>query len=118
LLTCAGDGKININAAPLEVLATLSPLDRQDAAAIVAYRASRQRGTSQEPPFPNVEALKQAVPLEDWKLDVLRPAVCTSSSDFRIVAMVRDAEGRNVARHEVLLVRQQGECKVRMYSGW
>ena len=117
LLTCVGDGKININTAPLEVLATLSPLDRRDAAAIVAYRESRQRGTSQEPPFRTVQELSQIV-AEQWKVDSLQSALCTSSKDFRVVAMVQDAEGRSVTRHEVLLVREQGECKVRMYSGW
>lgn len=118
LLTCAGDGRININTAPLEVLATMAPLTHEDAEAIVAYRADRQKGASSQPPFKTVQDLVDQVGLLEWKVNSLQSAMCTASKDFRIVAIVQDAAGRCVARHEVLVLREDGRCKVRMYSGW
>jgi type II secretory pathway component PulK len=118
LLTCTGDGKINVNTAPPEVLAMLPLFDRQRAAAVVAFRDRAQSPLWQQLPFRSVEDLRQAVPLEDWELDVLRSAVCTSSRDFRVVATVRDGRGPTVARHEVLLVRDQDSFRIRMYCGW
>jgi type II secretory pathway component PulK len=115
VLTCAGDGRININTAPLEVLEVLA---REDAAAIVAYREDRQKGTSSQPPFKTVQELVDQVGLEQWKVDSLQSSLCTASNDFRIVAIVRDSQGRSVARHEVLVVREEAGCKVRMYGGW
>ncbi len=119
LLTCAGNGKINVNTAPQEVLATLPGFDRSKAAAVVALRQSAASGVSQQPPFTSFDGFCQALGLDSQAYAYLQGLVCTSSSDFRIVATVRDARGRLLARQEVLVERDaQGGCQVRMYSGW
>lgn len=112
LLTCMGGGKINVNTAPWEVLATLPLFDRERAEALVVYRHSHR-----ETAFRSAEDLRQALSLQDWELDVLRPVVCTASNDFRVVAIVYDAQGAVVARQEALVVRDQGKCRIRFHCG-
>ncbi len=118
LLTCVGDGRLNVNTAPAEVLATLPLFDLQRASAVVAYRDNQQSTDDEEAVFASVEDLRQAIALQGWELDVLRPNVCTSSEDFRAVAIVYDADGRAVVRQEALLVREQGRCRIRYSCGW
>ena len=85
LLTAHGDRKININTAPLEVLATL-PLSDGAAEQIVAYRAFDQSsgGSLENHIFVSAEDIDQLQGLSETDRNVLKHAVKFKSSFFRV----------------------------------
>jgi hypothetical protein len=85
LLTCLGDGKININTAPEEVLACL-PITSQAVSQIVGYRAfdGNSGGELKDHVFTGTTDIDQLQGLTDPDRDVLNEAVAFKSSHFRI----------------------------------
>jgi len=90
LLTCLGDGRINLNTAPVEVLRTL-PISDQAVGQIVGYRAfdSDSGGSLESHVFAAPEDIQQLQGLTSAERDVLLLVGKFRSDYFRILAFCR-----------------------------
>ncbi|RME00037.1 MAG: hypothetical protein D6812_10415 [Deltaproteobacteria bacterium] len=90
-LTRYGHGRININTAPVEVLAALPELTPELAQRIVDYRNGTDRisGTEDDQNFPSVEALRWVPGFSDHLWQRLRPYLAVHSDTFTIRALGR-----------------------------
>lgn len=113
LLTCFGDGSININTAPRPVLETL-PISRTAVDQIVAFRrfddcsaGALDRHVFHGPA--DVEALQG---LTDPERDVLKCAACYGSTHFRIFARAAHGPTGRTRRVEAVVRSLGGQVRV------
>lgn len=90
LLTCVGDGRININTAPREVLATL-PLSEAAADQIIGYRTfdEHSSGHLEEHVFRSVSDIEELQGLTDADRGVLKSISIFRSTHFRVFVQAK-----------------------------
>ncbi len=110
LLTCLGDGRINLNTAPVEVLRTL-PISDQAVGQIVGYRTfdSDSSGELESHVFAAPEDIQQLQGLTDSERDVLSLVGKFRSEYFRIQAYCRHRITGLEYRLEVWVRSQPGQ---------
>lgn len=109
LLTCATDGRINLNTTPIDVLAVL-PLSDGAAGQIVAYRLfdERSEGALEDHVFTSLADVEQLQGIEASDVDVLSTIATFRSTHFRVHAWAEHAPTRT--RHAAtVLVRAEGQ---------
>jgi type II secretory pathway component PulK len=91
LLTVVGDGKVNVNTAPVPVLKCLPVLTDAQVQSIVTQRngPDGKPGTADDKPFKSLAELAAALNLSDAALAQLKPWVSVASKYFTIRAMGR-----------------------------
>jgi len=111
LLTTYGDGRINLNTAPLEVLKALPGLSDSAARAIVLYRDGFDRapGTDDDHPFGGLNELSEVPGLTEFEIDVLKHFCTLSSQHFCIISTASIREGKVRCCVEVVVRRTEGE---------
>jgi len=104
-LTCVGDGRLNLNTAPLEVLKTL-PLEAGAAEQIAAYRTfyPDSGGKLEDHVFRSAEDIHQLQGLTRADADLLAALAKFKSSHFRILIAVSHQRSR-LQHHLDILVR-------------
>ena len=102
LLTVFGDGKVNVNTAPVAVLASLPGLDKESAQKIVDYREGGDTMKS----FTTVDAVQKAAGLAAGDFAALRPLLTVASRHFSITAVGR-VKGRDHLERELYQVVQR-----------
>ncbi|HET6429936.1 MAG TPA: hypothetical protein VM389_11065 [Phycisphaerae bacterium] len=109
LLTCAGDGRINLNSAPPAVLETL-PLSDGAVRQIVGFRAFDERSSGQltDHAFRSAEDIDQLQGLTDADREVLKRAGKFRSEFFRIFVRTRHVMTDLHVELEVLARRAEG----------
>ncbi len=110
LLTTVGDGRINLNTAPRQVLETL-PLSDGAADQIIAYRAfdAQSQGELADHVFASVEDIEQLQGLTDADRALLSAVCVFHSTHFRVVVESRHMPSGLVHRLDALLrVGEQG----------
>ena len=108
LLTCLGAGRINLNTAPEEVLATL-PLSDGAVGQVTGFRQfdERSSGSLEDHAFRSAADIDQLQGLTDADREVLRQVAAYRSEHFRIFAEARHVPTGLRYRLEVV-VRQNG----------
>jgi type II secretory pathway component PulK len=120
LLTCVGDGKININTAPAEVLRTL-PISDKAVDQIIAFRAfdASSRGKLEDHVFKQPGDIDALQGLEDAERDVLKAACVFKSTHFRI--FMRSRHPLSSATHQaqaLVQMTEQGPKLLTWQVGW
>jgi general secretion pathway protein K len=114
LLTTAGDGRININTAPLAVLKTL-PLSDGAAEQIEHFRVYDPESSStklEDHVFRSVDDIRQLQGLTDADRDVLESVAIFRSTQFRILAEVLHRPSSRRYRLEVLVDCSHGAPQI------
>ncbi|MFA6133456.1 MAG: hypothetical protein WC869_05520 [Phycisphaerae bacterium] len=114
LLTCVGDGRINLNTAPEAVLRTL-PISENAVGQIVGYRRfdSGSGGSLEEHVFRSIQDVQQLQGLSDAERDVLGQVSAFRSQYFRIFVKSRQSPTGLAYRLEVLVqATPSGRLKV------
>ena len=108
LLTCLGDGRINLNTAPEAVLRTL-PLSDEAVGQVLGYRAfdEHSSGNLEDHAFRNETDIDQLQGLTPVDRDVLRTLGTFRSTHFRVFIQARHVTSRLTHRLEAL-VRMNG----------
>jgi type II secretory pathway component PulK len=104
LLTCVTDGRINLNTAPIEVLALL-PLSEGAADQIVAYRQfdGMSEGELEEHVFRNMADVAALQGLQETDLDVLAAVATFRSTYFRVFARAQHVPSQATLAVQVLI---------------
>jgi len=110
LLTVFGDGKVNVNTAPLHVLKCLEPLTAQQAELLVARRYGQdgEAGTADDAAFADLAEVRQFLLMNDETFARLAPLLTISSDYFTITATGR-LTSTAVSTSELREVVRRGE---------
>ena len=119
VLTCCGDGQININTAPECVLRTLL-ISEESVGQILAYRAYDQDsgGDLEDHVFRSEEDIEQLQGLSPEDIDVLKSAAAFKSTHFRIFAVAKHTVTGLEYRLEVLVRSDEDDLKVLEWRPW
>jgi general secretion pathway protein K len=106
-LTVYGNGKVNLNTAPLEVLRAIPGLSERSARRIVQVRDGPDGapGTSDDRPFANLGEVTALCRLGEFETDVVNKFCKVNSEYFRIQSESSIAGGRVACRLEVVVHR-------------
>ncbi len=119
VLTCRGDGRVNINTAPKCVLLTL-PISEGSVDQILAYRAYDQDsgGDIEDHVFRSEEDIEQLQGLSLEDIDVLKGAATFKSTHFRMFAVARHTVTGLEYRLEVLISVEGDRLNVLEWRPW
>lgn len=95
IFTVYGDGKVNLNTAPAQILTAIPGLDEQSISLLLAHRAGEDRcfGTEDDVFFAGPEDLAQIPGLSDMQIGVLKESCCFTSKYFRLFALAQAGDG-------------------------
>lgn len=96
ILTCWGDGKINVNTAPRAVLECIPDLDDGDIDMIVGYRAGSdgELGTGDDKDFKAIDEVRDELGIEGDSLQALRQYCKVRSRFFTITGVATRRQGK------------------------
>ena len=114
LITVWGDGKLNLNTAPYEVLAAIPRLDEEVLDAIVAYRngGDGELGTGDDRIFKTMGQVGKKLDVSAEKLAVLQTYCKTTGFVFTVEALATRRQGKINAFCDVTVSIQTGEVKI------
>ena len=118
LVTLHGDGKVNVNTAPADVLRAIEGLSPQAVAAILHVRSGDdgQGGTRDDVSFLSVQEMQVKCGLSDFEREVLQKSARFNSTHFRVVTRA-SLTGSNVScRIDAVLQRKGKELEVVYYK--
>jgi len=108
LLTALGDGRVNLNTAPVQTLAAIPGIRDETAQAIDAWRRGpdAEPGTIDDRVLRDIQELDQFDFLNEFELLMLRGLGVCASSDFRVFVRVLLPDRGKVFGTTILLRRQ------------
>lgn len=114
LITVWGDGKLNLNTAPYEVLAAIPKIDEEVLDAIIAYRngPDGELGTGDDRIFKTMGHVREKLDVSAEKLAVLQTYCKTTGFVFTIEALATRRQGKINAFCDVTVSIQTGEVKI------
>lgn len=106
--TVHGDGRLNLDAAPVAVLSALGSLSQSQAEAVARHRAGAdgEVGTGDDRRVNSAKGLAAVPGLDKGTVAQLTPRLGTDAAWYRVVAQGRS--GRRIARVEAVLHRGPG----------
>ena len=119
MLTVQGDGAVNLNTAPEQVLAAISGIS-EHAAKAVADRARGPDGvlgTRDDDPFKNLDELSTVYGMTEYESAVLKSTCKVTSDVFSILCRARMRAGEVTKTVRAVVVRDQESGRVRI-TAW
>lgn len=118
VLTCVGDGRININTAPRVVLEQL-PISSKAVDQIIGYRAfdANTNGKLEDHAFKSIDDIKTLQGISQPEADVLEGLVKYRSDYFRIFIDARHVPTGLRRTQEILVKMEDGEPKILEIKG-
>ena len=113
-VTVWGDGKLNLNTAPYEVLAAIPRVDEEVLEAIVAYRngSDGELGTGDDRIFKTLGQVGKKLDVSAEKLAVLQTYCKTDGFVFTVEALATRRQGKINAFCDVTVSIQTGEVRI------
>ncbi len=123
LMTVWGSGKININTAPKEVLATLPGINTEQAETIVRYRRGPDGldGTEDDQPFPSLDPLRDLLSIDNtvWPAFLQFATVESTAFSFRSEGRIgRQPLAPATATIQAVVERQGNTIEVKYWKIW
>ena len=114
LVTVWGDGKLNLNTAPYEVLAAIPRIEEEVLEAIVAYRngGDGELGTGDDRIFKTMGDVGKKLDVSAEKLAVLQAYCKTDGFVFTVEALATRRQGKINAFCDVTVSIQTGEVRI------
>jgi len=111
LLTVHGEGKINVNTAPLAVLRSVESIGPERAGKLIGLRNGEdgEPGTEDDRPFATVREIQQRLEMDGAPFAGARPWVAVTSRHFTIVATGSVPGKRPTVRRVRQVVRRDNE---------
>jgi general secretion pathway protein K len=118
LFTVYGDGKINVNTAPREVLVAIPDIDESTVDRIVGFRQGddAKLGTEDDRYFPSLEAMSRQLEIDPTSLAPLAKYCTFESHFFTITGFAALRQGKVRASAQAVVHMQPGSAAVLTWS--